>query len=123
MDLKERARKLKKEIPAVFLCLKDKETPILAKVLAACTVGYALSPIDFIPDFVPVLGFLDDIILLPVMIYFTVKLIPESVWERNLKLSEGLWDNGKPKKWYYSIPIILIWILIVALIAKAFFNR
>lgn len=63
MSLKERARKLKNDIPAVFLALKDKETPLLAKVLAGITVAYALSPIDFIPDWIPVLGYLDDVIL------------------------------------------------------------
>ena len=56
MSLKDTARKIKKEIPAVFLALKDKDTPILAKILAGITVAYALSPIDFIPDFIPILG-------------------------------------------------------------------
>ena len=62
MNLKERAKKLKEEIPAVFLSLKDRETPLIAKILAGITIGYALSPIDLIPDFIPVLGYLDDII-------------------------------------------------------------
>lgn len=67
MNLKERAKKLKKDIPTVFLCLKDKDTPVLAKIIAAITVGYALSPVDLIPDFIPVLGYLDDVILLPAL--------------------------------------------------------
>ena len=58
MSLKDTARKIKKEIPAVFLALKDKDTPILAKILAGITVAYALSPIDLIPDFIPILGYL-----------------------------------------------------------------
>ena len=61
MSLKDTARKIKKEIPAVFLALKDKDTPILAKILAGITVAYALSPIDLIPDFIPVAGYTDDI--------------------------------------------------------------
>lgn len=65
MTLKERAQSLKRDIPAVFLALKDKDTPISAKVLAGITVCYALSPVDLIPDFIPVLGYLDDLILLP----------------------------------------------------------
>ena len=81
MNLKERAKKLKKEIPAVFLSLKDRETPLFAKILAGITVGYALSPIDLIPDFIPVLGYLDDIILLPALIALTVKFIPPAVFE------------------------------------------
>ena len=72
MSLKERPKTLKKNIPAVFLALKDKETPILAKVLAGITVAYALSPIDLIPDFVPVLGYLDDVIILPLLIALTI---------------------------------------------------
>ena len=68
MTLKERAGKLKADVPAVFLALKDGETPLSAKVLAAVTVGYALSPVDLIPDFIPVLGYLDDVLLLPALI-------------------------------------------------------
>ena len=76
MTLKERARKLKQDVPAVFLALKDRDTPLFAKILAGVTVAYALSPIDLIPDFVPVLGYLDDVLLLPALIALTVKLIP-----------------------------------------------
>lgn len=68
MTLKERAKKLKRDVPAVFLALKDRETPLLAKITAAVTVAYALSPIDLIPDFIPVLGYLDDVLLLPALI-------------------------------------------------------
>ena len=64
-NLKERAQKLKTDIPAVFLALKEKRTPFLAKIIAAVVVVYALSPIDLIPDFIPVLGYLDDLIILP----------------------------------------------------------
>lgn len=121
MNLKERAKKLKSDIPAVYLALKDKETPPAAKILAGITVVYALSPIDLVPDFIPVLGYLDDVILLPALIALTIKLIPKDVWERSRKQSERMWENGRPKKWYYSIPIIMIWILIVVLICKAVF--
>lgn len=119
MDLKARAKKLKTDIPALFLSLKDKETPIVAKLFAGITVAYALSPVDLIPDFIPVLGYLDDVILLPMLVALTIKFIPKDVLERNRKEAAGLWDNGKPKKWYYAIPIILIWVLLVALIIKA----
>ena len=119
MDLKARAKKLKTDIPALFLALKDKDTPILAKVFAGITVAYALSPVDLVPDFIPVLGYLDDVILLPMLVALTIKFIPRDVLERNRKEADGLWDNGKPKKWYYSIPIVLIWVLLVALIIKA----
>lgn len=121
MDLKARAKKLKEDIPIVFLALKDKDTPIMAKIIAIITVAYALSPVDLIPDFIPVLGFVDDIILLPALIALTVKIIPKDVWERNSKRAQGLWKNGKPQKWYYAIPVIIVWILLVYLIIKAIF--
>ena len=122
MNLKERAKKLKMDIPAIFLALKDKETPIIAKIFAGITVAYALSPIDLIPDFIPVLGYLDDVILLPAFVALTIKFIPNDILGRNRRLSEGMWENGKPKKWYYAIPIVLIWILIVIWILKCIFG-
>lgn len=97
MNIKERTKKLKTDIPAIFLALKDEETPSSAKIIAAITVAYALSPIDLIPDFVPILGYLDDVILLPALVALTVRLIPKEIMERNRKLAEGLWKNGKPK--------------------------
>ncbi len=118
MNLKERSRKLKKDIPMIFIALKDKETPAIAKILAGITVAYALSPIDLIPDFIPVLGYLDDLILLPALVALTIKLIPQNVIERSRKVSDGIWENGKPKKWYYAIPIVIIWLLIIFLIIK-----
>ena len=122
MNLKERGKKLKTDIPAIFLALKDKETPIIAKIFAGITVAYALSPIDLIPDFIPVLGYLDDVILLPAFVALTIKFIPNDILEKKRKLSERMWENGKPKKWYYAIPIVLIWILIVIWILKCIFG-
>lgn len=119
MGLKERAKALKGDIPAVFLALKDKETPILAKILAGVTVAYALSPIDLVPDFIPVLGYLDDVIFLPALVALTVKLIPGKVWERSRREAQELWKDGKPKKWYYGIPILVLWLLILWLVLKA----
>ena len=119
MDLKARAKKLKTDIPALFLAIKDNDTPILAKVFAGITVAYALSPVDLVPDFIPVLGYLDDIILLPMLVALTIIFIPQDVLERNRKQAEGMWQDGKPKKWYYAIPIIAIWIIIIGLILKA----
>lgn len=119
MKLKERAKKLKSDIPALFLALKDKDTPAAAKILAAVTVGYALSPVDLIPDFIPVLGYLDDLILLPALIAMTVKLIPTEILEKCRKQSEGMWQDGKPKRWYYAIPIVIFWVIIIYVIAKA----
>ena len=118
MDLKARAKKLKTDIPAVFLALKDKETPFTAKIFAGITVAYALSPIDLIPDFIPVLGYIDDLILLPALVALTIRFISKDVMDRNRELSADMWQDGKPKKWYYSIPIILFWLLIIGIIVK-----
>lgn len=119
MNIKEKAKKLKSDIPALYIALKDKETPTAAKVFAAITVGYALSPIDLIPDFIPVLGYLDDIIILPALVALTIKLIPKEVFERSRNEAEGIWSKGKPKKWRYAIPVLFIWALIIVIIVKA----
>ena len=123
MNLKEKAQKLTKDIPAVFLALKDKETPVLAKILAFLTVAYALSPIDLIPDFIPVIGYLDDLVILPLLVALTIKLIPKDMWQNFQSRAENMWKNGKQKKWYYAIPIIIFWILIIWLIVKAIWFR
>ena len=119
--LKERAKQLKIDVPAVFLALKRKETPLLAKILATITVAYALSPIDLIPDFIPVLGFLDDVIILPGLIALVIKLIPANVFDECRIESTNLWTNGKPKKWYYAVPIILIYLVVIFVIIRAVF--
>ena len=113
MYLRNKAQKLKSDVPAVFLALKAKETPWYAKMCAAITVAYALSPIDLVPDFIPVLGYLDDMILLPLLVALTVKFIPKETFQKYREEAEGLWENGKPKKWYFAIPIIIVWGLLI----------
>ena len=121
MSLKDRANALKIDVPAVFLALKDKRTPWYAKLTAALTVAYALSPIDFIPDFIPFLGYLDDLILLPLLVALTVRFIPKDVFERYREEAKDLWADGKPQKWYYALPIVLVWAFVLFLIAKVIF--
>jgi len=118
LELKEKITQIAIDIPALFLAIKDKETPIVAKVFACVTVGYALSPIDILPDFMFGLGYLDELILLPILIRLTLKYIPKDVLERCREASKGMWENGKPKKWYYAIPIIVVWCLVFFLIYK-----
>lgn len=118
-SLKEKAKKLKTDIPVVFLALKEKQTPWFAKIIAVIVVLYALSPIDLVPDFIPVLGYLDDIIILPALIALCVKCIPKDVLADCRVRAEGLWNNGKPEKWYYAIPFVLIWAAVIALIVLA----
>jgi len=114
-NLKENAKTIKKMIPALWFAMKKKETPILAKFFALLTLGYALSPIDLIPDFIPVIGYLDDLILLPLMIYITIKLIPKEILDQSLIESEGMWDK-LPKMNWFIIVILMFWGFILYLI-------
>lgn len=123
MSLKTRAERLKTEIPALFLALRDQRTPVWAKVLAFLTVAYALSPVDLVPDFIPVLGYLDDLLILPGLAALTIRLIPREVMEDCRTRAGELWKDGKPKKWYYALPIVLVWALIVFVIVKLIFFR
>lgn len=117
--LKDRAKKLKTDVPAVFLALKEKRTPRHAKIIAAIIVVYALSPIDLIPDFIPVLGYLDDIIILPALIALCIRCIPKDVFDDCRARAEGMWNDGKQEKWYYAIPFVLIWVMVIAIIILA----
>ncbi len=119
MKLKERAKQLKTEIPAIFLALKHENTPLRAKTVAFITIIYALSPIDLIPDFIPVLGYLDDVLILPALVALTIRLIPSAVLEDCREQSRDMWQDGKPKRWYYALPIVAVWLLIIFLIIKA----
>lgn len=121
MNLKERAKQLKVDIPAVFLAMKRRDTPIAAKIIAGLAVAYALSPIDLIPDFIPVLGYLDDVLILPAMIALVVRLIPPEVFAQCREEAPGLWSNGKPKKWYFAIPVVVIWAAVILLVVLLIF--
>jgi uncharacterized membrane protein YkvA (DUF1232 family) len=116
MNLKEKAKALKIYIPALFIAMRRSDTPVMAKIIAGITVGYALSPIDIIPDFIPVLGYLDDLILLPLLASLAIRLIPSEIMDECKAEAEELWKNGKPKKWYFAIPIIILWGVIIAII-------
>jgi len=118
MRIKERAKKMKTDIPAVFIAIKHKKTPLIAKILAIIAVGYVLSPIDLIPDFIPVLGLLDDVIIVPALIAIIIKLIPADVFSECRESAKGLWESGKPKRWYYAVPIVLVWLLVILIVVK-----
>lgn len=122
MNLKEKAKVIKIYIPALFIAMKKKETPIAAKIVAGITVGYAMSPIDIIPDFIPVFGYLDDLIILPLLASLAIKLIPQEIMDTCIIDAENLWNSGNPKKWYFAIPIVILWIVIVAFILWRFFR-
>lgn len=118
MKIKERMQNLMADIPAVFLALKAKQTPWYAKALAAFVVVYALSPIDLIPDFIPVLGYLDDVLILPLLITLTIRCIPKERFEEYRVASRQMWKDGKPVKWVYTLPILAIWAVILGVLVK-----
>ena len=121
-NLKQKAKQIKQTLPAIYLSVLDPRTPLSAKIVAALCVGYALSPIDLIPDFIPVLGYVDDVILLPAMILLVIKMIPKDLWQQKKEEAKGLWVNGKPKKWYCAIPILLLYIWIIYKLGKLIFG-
>ncbi|MEE3488875.1 MAG: YkvA family protein [Bulleidia sp.] len=119
MDWKKRAQQLQDDIPAVFLAMKDKETPLSAKILAGLAIAYALSPIDLIPDFIPGIGYLDDLIILPVLIAAAIKRVPSSVMERCRNEAKHMRQGTMKARWYYALPILLVYALIIWIIVKA----
>jgi uncharacterized membrane protein YkvA (DUF1232 family) len=110
---KQKAKQLKREIHAVYLAMKDPRTPWYARVLAAIIVGYAFSPIDLIPDPIPVLGYLDDLVLLPLGIVLMVKIIPSEVLLDCRAKAAASSTTNKPKNWIAGGIIIAIWIGLV----------
>ncbi|QNB44963.1 DUF1232 domain-containing protein [Thermanaerosceptrum fracticalcis] len=114
--LKRQSRILKKQVYTLFFAYKDPRVPWYARVFIACVVAYAFSPIDFIPDFVPVLGYLDDLILIPLGVSLALKLIPVEVMEDAQKKAELM--QTKPTNWMAAGVIIFIWLLLIALVIR-----
>jgi len=106
------ARQLKAETLALWFCCKHPDTPLAAKLLATLVVAYALSPIDLIPDFIPVIGYLDDVILIPVGIYFTLKLVPQPVIAQCREKARAWLDahHAKPRNYLAGAVIVGIWL-------------
>ena len=112
---KTKAKHLKLETYTVYLASKDPRVPWYAKLLAVCIIAYAFSPIDLIPDFIPVLGYLDDLILIPLGIALLLKLIPESVLAECREKARDAMKQGKPTNWVAAVVIIAIWLLLAVL--------
>ena len=119
---KHRARQIKLDTYALYLAYRDPRTPWYAKALAAGVVAYALSPIDLIPDFIPVLGYLDDLILVPAGIVLAIKLIPAPVIADCRARARSTVD--RPTSRAAAFAIVGIWIVLAAvalyLLAEAF---
>jgi uncharacterized membrane protein YkvA (DUF1232 family) len=110
---KQGARRLKQELHAIYLACRDPRTPWYAKALGICVIGYALSPIDLIPDPIPILGYVDDLILLPLGIAAVRKMIPPAILaECRLRAREAS-TKPKRKNWVAAGVIIVIWIVLV----------
>lgn len=116
MTWKKRASRLSADIPALYLALKSGETPMPAKAMAALTVAYALSPIDLIPDFIPVLGAVDDLAILPLLAVFTIWLIPPEVFAHCREQAKGMWGGGTPQRWYFALPATAAWLGLLTLV-------
>ncbi len=112
---KRRARQLKTETYAVYLAYKDPRVPWYARLFAACVVGYAFSPIDLIPDPIPVLGYLDDLILVPLGITLALKMIPPAVLAECRDKAEIAMSEGQPTNWVAAIVVVSLWLLLAAL--------
>ncbi|WP_226537335.1 YkvA family protein [Fictibacillus halophilus] len=103
------AKNLKKYVFVLYFAYKDHRVPWYAKVFTACVVAYAFSPIDLIPDFIPVFGYLDDIIIVPLGIKLALKMIPKAVIKDCEEKAEELMVKGKPKNWLVGTLIIIFW--------------
>ena len=111
-DWKQQVRKLKKETYVIYLACKDSRVPWYARTLAAIVVAYALSPIDLIPDIIPVIGYLDDLILVPLGIILVIRMIPPTVLEECRQQAEVAKDRYTPKSWIAAVVVVAIWLLL-----------
>ncbi|MCD5980338.1 YkvA family protein [Pseudomonas quasicaspiana] len=120
--LKLWARRLKANLILLWLCCRQPDMPWLPKIVALVTVAYAVSPIDLIPDFIPVLGFLDDVILLPLGIALALRLIPDDLQQRCRPEAEAMAGKRIQFKgqWLTITCIVLIWLLIAWALWRAF---
>jgi uncharacterized membrane protein YkvA (DUF1232 family) len=109
---KQRVRQLKKETYAIYIACKDPRVPWYARVLAGFVVAYALSPIDLIPDAIPILGYLDDLVLVPLGIILVLRMIPPGVLAECREKAEAVMAQGKPTSKIATITIGAIWVLL-----------
>lgn len=122
-DWKNKAVQLKRDVYALYLARSDPRIPWYARVLALCVAGYAFSPIDLIPDFIPVLGYLDDLLLVPLGIWLAVRLIPGDVMQEYREKAAQVDAAGKPRNWTAAALIIVLWLVAAWLGIRFFFLR
>lgn len=115
---------LKKDVIVLLFVLKNPDTPLVAKLIALLTVAYALSPVDLIPDFIPLLGYLDDLIIVPILIWITIKLVPAYVMKQS-QLQALEWLSAKQRiasSHLRLLGIFAIWCVIIWIFIKHFFK-
>jgi uncharacterized membrane protein YkvA (DUF1232 family) len=112
MRWKEKAERLRNDVYILWLAFGDCRTPWYAKALVAVVVAYAVSPVDLIPDFIPVLGYVDDLVLVPAGIYLALRMIPREVMEEYRQKPRPAMISCK-YRWLVPIIIILIWLLVI----------
>ncbi|MCG2777399.1 MAG: DUF1232 domain-containing protein [Desulfobacterales bacterium] len=120
---KQKLRHLKIEIYALYLAYRDPRVPWYAKAFVALVVGYAFSPIDLIPDFIPVLGYLDDLVLIPLGVAVAIKMIPEKVMDDCRIRAKEMMGKKKPINRIAAVVIICNWLILlvvtIALVVRA----
>ena len=112
--IKAIAARLKREILALYFVGRDPRTPRHVKILIALVVGYALSPIDLIPDFIPILGYVDDLILLPLGIWLAIRLTPPAIFQA--ARAKAALAEQPPPDWRAAAVIVLLWLAAVTLV-------
>lgn len=118
--IKQKIEYFKRELKAIYLAYKSPDMPLHAKILAAIVIAYALSPIDLIPDFIPILGYLDDFILIPLGVTLVVKLVPLELMEKCRLEADAQKDKDNPRSIIGGVVITAIWVLIIAFILYRF---
>lgn len=113
--LKRWASRLKTEVYALYLAYRDPRVPLYARVFAAIVVGYAFSPIDLIPDVIPVLGYLDDLVLVPLGVALAIRMIPARVLVECRERSREVIARGKPVNRVAAAVVVAVWIALAAL--------
>jgi uncharacterized membrane protein YkvA (DUF1232 family) len=119
-SLKAWSRRLAGDAVALWFCARHPRTPFAAKLLAAAVAAYAFSPIDLIPDFIPVLGLLDDLLLVPLGVWLTLKLVPAEVMlECRQQADRWLADQGRgPRSYAAAAVIVLAWLALLVLVLR-----
>ena len=110
------AIRLRLEAFAIYFAYKNPRTPWYAKLWASIVVAYAFSPIDLIPDFIPIVGFLDDLVLIPLGIAVAAKLIPKDIWEESRNFARERTDSKKPVNWIAGGIVLAVWVALLAFV-------